>query len=65
MLECRSERGEELRAEREVGELRWPWVQGDGGGDDGGDDGGARVQATLEEALHRKWHGGRGGAELV
>jgi hypothetical protein len=45
MLECRSERGEELRAEREVGELRWPWAQGDGGG--------ARVEVTLEEASHR------------
>jgi hypothetical protein len=30
MLECQSERGEELRAEREVGELHWPWAQGDG-----------------------------------
>jgi|UniRef100_A0A2N9FVT0 hypothetical protein len=49
MLECRSERGEDLRAEREVGELRWPWAQGDGGGDNGG----ARVEATLEEASHR------------
>ena len=42
MIECRSEKGEELRAEREVKELCWPWAQGDGGGDDGG----ARVEAS-------------------
>ena len=38
--ECQSERGEELRAERKFGELRWPQTQGDSGGDDGGDVGG-------------------------
>uniref|UniRef100_A0A2N9I6L3 Uncharacterized protein n=1 Tax=Fagus sylvatica TaxID=28930 RepID=A0A2N9I6L3_FAGSY len=35
MLECQSERGEELRAKREVGELHWPWEGGNDGNQGG------------------------------
>ena len=59
MLEYQSERVEELRAKRQAGELRWPQAQGD----DGGNDGGAIVEVTLEEAVHRQWHGGKGKGE--